>query len=200
MVRLLPMDEEVAAVWGAHRRAPTVLWYRSIAPPPCANLTRGLRDRARGSSVSPPIPAHSGGLSMQGRKTRFAALAAVAIAYALTALPVSADEYFGRIQVSSNRRNYHGHGCPIELIFVGNINFAPGHKGFSMNYSWERSDGAKGPVQVVHVQPGQKMLVVREPWKLGKPGEVYDASVTLHVNTGNTHLREASPRVHVQCK
>ena len=43
-------------------------------------------------------------------------------------------------------------------------------------------------------------MVVRDTWRLGAPGKHYDASVTLFVNSGNTHLNEGSPSVSVTCK
>jgi len=55
--------------------------------------------------------------------------------------------------------------------FTGNINLnSPHPKGFSFNYYWVRSDGAKGPVNVVRPSPSQNMLVVKEPWTLAPPG------------------------------
>jgi hypothetical protein len=99
-----------------------------------------------------------------------------------------------------NRHEYRGRGCPVEVIYTGTINFAPHHHGFVFNYSFDRSDGARGQTHVVHVQPGQRSMVVREPWRLGGRGHEYDAAVTLHVNSGNTHLRESSPTVHIECR
>jgi len=73
-------------------------------------------------------------------------------------------------------------------------------KGFSFNYYWVRSDGAKGPVNVVRPSPSQNMLVVKEPWTLGAAGQHYDLSVKLFVNSGNTHLEQTSQVVSVTCK
>jgi hypothetical protein len=105
---------------------------------------------------------------------------------------------FGPIRVAANRSQYTGKQCPVEIIYTGNINLAP-HNGLVFNYHWERSDGAKSPVQVMHPAPNQRMVVVREPWRLGAPGHTYDAGVTLYVNSGNTHLSEPSRIVHVRC-
>jgi hypothetical protein len=109
-----------------------------------------------------------------------------------------ADGPFGSVHVNVNRHEYKGH-CPVEVLFTGTINFEHPHpRGFAMNYHWERSDGAKGPVQVVHPNPEQRNLVVREPWHIG--GGHHDLSATLFVNSGNTHIRETSQNVHVECR
>jgi hypothetical protein len=134
---------------------------------------------------------------MKSNKAR-TAFAVVAFAAAAAAIPSAAEELFGPIRVAVNRHEYRGQ-CPANLVFTGTINFHQRHHGFSFNYSWERSDGARSEVHVVHVQPGQRSLVVREPWRLGGRGQHYDVSTTLHVNSGNTHLRESSPSVRVEC-
>jgi hypothetical protein len=130
---------------------------------------------------------------------RRAALAALALAATLPAIP-SMAEPFGPVHVAVNRHEYHGRGCPIEVLFTGTINFTMPHpKGFSMSYFWERSDGAKSEVHDVRPGPNQRSLVVRDPWKLGGPGFHRDVHATLHVNSGNTHIQERSPQVLVDC-
>ena len=128
---------------------------------------------------------------------RRAVFAALAVAATLPAIPSFADP-FGPIHVAVNRHEYHGRDCPVEVLFTGTINFSMPHpRGFSMSYFWERSDGAKSRVEVVHPGPNQRSLVVREPWRVGGHHEV---SATLHVNSGNTHLREGSPVVRIDCR
>ena len=113
----------------------------------------------------------------------------------------SGENPFGPIHVATNRARYEGKGCPIEILYTATLNFAMPHpKGFSFNYHWERSDGAKGPEQVVRPGAGQRSVVLREKWKAGAPGQHFDASVRLFVNSGNTHLSEGSPVVAVTCK
>lgn len=111
-----------------------------------------------------------------------------------------AQEPFGPIRVAANRSKYAG-ACPVEVIFTGNINLNTPHpQGFVFNYYWVRSDGAKGPVNVVRPSPGQHMLIVKQPWSVGAPGRHYDLSVTLFVNSGNTHLQQSSQVVSVSCR
>jgi len=113
---------------------------------------------------------------------------------------VLAQDLFGPIRIGANRSKYVG-ACPVEVVFTGNINLnSPHPRGFSFKYYWVRSDGAKGPVNVVRPSPTQRMLIVKEPWTLGVAGRHYDLSVKLFVNSGNTHLEQTSQVVSVTCK
>jgi hypothetical protein len=133
------------------------------------------------------------------RTFRAAATTAILVATAFTAFPAAAQ--FGGIHVAANRHEYIGRGCPVEVIFTGSINLEMPHpKGFVFNYHWERSDGAKSAVKVVHPAPGERTVVVRENWRVGARGSSHDVSAVLHVNSGNTHLTEGSPTVHVECR
>ena len=117
---------------------------------------------------------------------------------ALGALPAAAQ--FQNIHVAVNRHEYVGRGCPVEIVFTGSINLEPHPRGLVFNYHWERSDGAKGPVHVMRPGPGERHIVVRDKWRVGGRGRNHDVSQTLHVNSGNTHLTESSPSVHVECR
>jgi len=111
-----------------------------------------------------------------------------------------AADLFGPILIGANRSKYVG-PCPVSVVLTGNINLnSPHPKGFTFTYHWARSDGAKGPVNVVKPSPGQNMLVVKEPWTVGAAGQHHDLSVTLFVNSGNTHLEQTSQVVSVTCK
>ncbi len=108
---------------------------------------------------------------------------------------------FGPIAISAYRSSYNGAGCPIEIIYTATINFWMLHPhGFIFNYRWERSDGAKGAVQVVRPSPNQRAIVVRETWRFGTPGQQYKASATLVLNSGNTHVSVRSPVLTVVCR
>jgi hypothetical protein len=123
---------------------------------------------------------------------------------AATALTIShaalANDLLGSIRIGASRSRYVG-ACPVDVVFTGNINLNTPHaKGASFNYYWTRSDGAKGPVNVVRPGPGQHMVIVKEPWTLSGPGRRQDVSVKLFVNSGNTHLEQTSQVVSVTCK
>lgn len=114
--------------------------------------------------------------------------------------PVSAADVFGPIRIGANRSRYVG-ACPVEVVFTGNINLIPPHpQGLAFNYHWERSDRAKGPVNVIRPPANQNLFVIKEPWRLGAPGQHYDISVKLFVNSGNTHLEQTSQTVSITCK
>jgi hypothetical protein len=123
------------------------------------------------------------------------------LAFAASGSAYAEDNPFGPIHVAANRSQYAGGGCPIQIVYTATINFVMPHpKGLAFNYHWERSDGAKSPVQVVKPSANQRSMVVRDTWRLGAKGQHYDASVTFFVNSGNTHLSEGSPSVSVTCK
>lgn len=111
-----------------------------------------------------------------------------------------AEGPFGHVHVAANRGEYVGNHCPITVIYSATINFEPHRRGLSFNYHWERSDGAKGPVRVVRVSPGERSMLVRESWRLGRRGQEHDATATLYINSGDVHERHMSPTVHVVCR
>jgi len=127
-------------------------------------------------------------------------LLVVVAAFGVSRAARAEENPFGAIRIGANRSRYIG-ACPVDIVYTANINLnSPHPAGLAFNYYWVRSDGAKGPVTVVHPKPNQRMLVVREPWRLGAAGQHYDVSETLFVNSGNTHLQQASPVVSVTCK
>ena len=126
-------------------------------------------------------------------------LLAVAAAFGMAHWALAAD-LFGPIRIGANRSKYVG-ACPVEVIFTGNINLnSPHPQGFVFNYHWERSDGAKGPVNVVRPSSAQNMVVVKDAWTLGAAGQHYEVSVKLFVNSGETHLEQTSQVVPLTCK
>src|SRR5450432_303015 len=122
-----------------------------------------------------------------------------ALAFSINLPSHAAGGPFGPIHVATNRSAYNGGGCPVEIVFTATVNFVMPHAALVFNHHWERSDGAKTAVQVVHVAPDERSMVIHETWRLGAPGNHVDASMTLFVNSGNTHLSEASKTVSVTC-
>jgi hypothetical protein len=110
-----------------------------------------------------------------------------------------ADGPFAGIHTGANRAKYSGTGCPINIVYTATINLHP-HKGLAFNYHWERSDGAKGAVHTVRPGQGENSIVVRDTWRLGAPGQHYDVSETIFVNSGNTHESYPTPVVDVTCR
>ena len=119
----------------------------------------------------------------------------------LSQVAAAEESPFGPIHVAANRSQYNGSGCPIEIVYTATINFVMPHpKGLVFNYHWQRSDGAQGPERVVKPSQGQRSLVLHDKWRLGGKGQQYNASETLFLNSGNTHLSESSPTVSVTCR
>jgi len=78
--------------------------------------------------------------------------------------------------------------CPASIEFIGTIFM---NDQATVSYRWERSDGATGPVQTVHVANPRQVAVVR--WQLSRPvGEVFQGAETLHVlSPGDFHSNPA---------
>ena len=112
-------------------------------------------------------------------------------------LATYADEAIGSVTVTANKTSYTGK-CPTTIKFTGKIevNKFP----MSLNYHWERSDGAKTAVKVVHVKKGTKTLTVVDTWKLGAAGKHVDGWVKLIVNSGNTHITSDPANFTLDCK
>lgn len=125
---------------------------------------------------------------------------AVIAALVCLSLPAwAAADPFGQIRVSAEPSRYVG-PCPAHIAFTGSVELYSPPEGFTFNYHWERSDGARGPLRVVRVRPDQRFMHFRETWDLGAPGANYDLYETLLVASGNTHLSYRSPVVRVSCR
>jgi hypothetical protein len=114
-------------------------------------------------------------------------------------LSYASEGPFGPIHVAINRSAYDGR-CPVEIVFTATVNFVVPHGDLVFNYHWERSDGGKTAMQVVHVPRDERSMVIHEKWLLGAPAHHYDASIILFVNSGNTHLTEPSKTIGVTCR
>ena len=123
-------------------------------------------------------------------------LSAAAILFCFASGSFGAGEpLIGDVTASANYDSWGGK-CPKLFVFTGQI--TANAKG-SLNYHWERSDGAKGPSKAVHVKPGQT-LKVHDSWKLGESGTKMTISETLVVGSGNQHLRVKSQDIAIECK
>ena len=117
----------------------------------------------------------------------------------LSSAAALADGPFAGVLTAANRAKYSGTGCPISIVYSATIKLAP-HNGLAFNYHWERSDGAKGPTHVVRPGRDEYSVVVRDTWRLGAPGQHYDVSETIHINSRNTHEQYSTPVVNVTCR
>jgi hypothetical protein len=111
-----------------------------------------------------------------------------------------ADGPFANVHMAANRAQYHGSGCPIDIVYTANVNLHPHPGNMVFNYHWSRSDGANGPEHVVKVPTNQTHYVFKETWHLGGHGQRIEASETIHLNSGNTHEQFMTPVVEVVCR
>lgn len=128
-------------------------------------------------------------------KARIVSLSLVAVLVLSCLASTVAAQGIGGVTVKASPESYNG-PCPARIRFTGVIEVQ--RYPMSLNYHWERSDGAKGPVKVFHVNKGTRTITTVEMWQLSTPGR-QQVSATLHVNSGNEHL-SSSARVHVNCR
>ncbi len=103
----------------------------------------------------------------------------------------------GNVSVEAHPSSYTGR-APARLRFIARIELAGAR---TFNYHWIRSDGAKGPVQVVQVRdPHQRMITVVDNWQLGAPGQRLEVWETIQVNCGNQHITSGRATVSVSCR
>jgi hypothetical protein len=100
------------------------------------------------------------------------------------ALSALVAQGIGTVSVDAHPSSYTGR-APAHLRFVAHIELAGAR---TFNYQWERSDGAKGPVKVVQVNPNQRAMTAVDTWQLGAPGQKMEVWEKIHVNCGNQHL------------
>jgi len=113
------------------------------------------------------------------------------------ALPALMAQGIGAVSVEPHPASYTGR-APARLRFVARVELE-GAKTF--NYSWERSDGAKSPVKVVHVtNPRQRSMTFTENWQLGAPGQRKEVWQRIHVNCGNQHVSSDRAMVSIDCR
>jgi hypothetical protein len=111
----------------------------------------------------------------------------------------AADEpTIGEVTVVANPQSYSG-PCPARVRFTGTI--AVLRPPMTFNYHWERSDGAKGPIRVVHVRNASaRTVTVVDSWQLGTPGQRLRVWEKLVVNCGNTHITTSPAEATISCR
>lgn len=103
----------------------------------------------------------------------------------------------GNVSAEVRPGSYTGR-APARLRFIAHIELEGAR---TFNYHWERSDGAKGPVQVVQVKnPRQRMITVSDSWQLGAPGQHMEVWERIQVNCGNQHVTSGSATAVISCR
>ena len=102
------------------------------------------------------------------------------------------------VNVVANYQDYTG-PCPAKLVFTATVNV--GQLPISFNFQWERSDGAKSKLKVMHVPQGHPGTVtIVEEWQLGASGKQATVSEKLRVRCGNLDITSAPAVVVVNCR
>jgi len=128
-------------------------------------------------------------------KARVLSLCLVAVFVLSCLASTAAAQGIGGVTVKASPDTYNG-PCPAKIRFTGVIEVL--HRPMTLNYHWERSDGAKGPVKVFHVTGNTRTITTVEMWQLNTPGRE-QITATLHVNSGNDHL-SSSATVRATCR
>jgi hypothetical protein len=71
----------------------------------------------------------------------------------------------------------------------------------TLNYQWQRSDGAKGPLRVMRVpNASTRVLTIIEHWQLGAPGKQMQVWEQLRVRSGKTDITSAPATATINCR
>jgi hypothetical protein len=129
---------------------------------------------------------------------------------ALLALPVMAawsggpapkvaqQSPFGDVTLTVTPTRYVGK-CPVRLHFFGKVSVTVHPMVF--NYTFERSDGAKGELKVIRVtNPNAQIIGVHDWWQLGGPGQHIQVWEKVHVASGNTRIESNQADADITCK
>lgn len=102
------------------------------------------------------------------------------------------------VTVVANPQAYKG-PCPGKLKFTGTMYVS--RYPMTLNYQWERSDGAKGPVRVVHIPNAKtRSITVVDYWQVGASGQHLQVWERLRVRTGNTDITSSPATVTISCR
>lgn len=126
----------------------------------------------------------------------FALAAAVAWLVPIAALPLAAaaqQRTVTRVGIVAKPRSYTGH-CPTTLEFIATIHVSHPAR---VEYVWERSDGGRGPRQVIDIHSAGQG--VTDSWTLGGNGQDRTVWVRLHV-LAPTGISSPEARVHIRCR
>ena len=133
---------------------------------------------------------------IQRRIVTFGLLVGLCVIAAFTAHV--AGQGIGDVRVTASPQHYTG-PCPGHIRFTARI--VVEHYPMALNYQWERSDGAKGPVKVVKVpSAATKTITTVDTWQVGtrcERGEVWEK---LRVRSGNADITSDQATATVTCR
>jgi hypothetical protein len=116
----------------------------------------------------------------------------------VASLVVTLSADVGDVTVTAKPESFAGQ-CPATIKFTGTIQVLS--YPMSFNYHWERSDGVKGEVRVVHVPNAKtRTVTVVDYWRVGSKGKNLEVWEKLHVNCGNTHIVGGPASSSINCQ
>jgi len=123
---------------------------------------------------------------------------AVVLALAFCSAEGLMAQGIGAVTVSAIGHTYRG-PCPAHLQFRGRIVIEK--YPLTLNYVWERSDGAKSTTKVLKVpNASTRTMTVVDAWSFGKSGQIADVWVSLRVRSGNADVTSDHATIHVECR
>jgi hypothetical protein len=124
-------------------------------------------------------------------------LATLSVVLILTAsIPLLWAQGISGVRVVASAQNYRG-PCPAKIRFTGTIRINKGP--MTLNYQWERSDGAKGEVMVRRVSnPNARTVTVVDTWELSATHK--EVWVKLRVRCGNEDVTSEPAHVTINCR
>ncbi|MGA2384733.1 MAG: hypothetical protein ABSG61_15015 [Gemmatimonadales bacterium] len=118
---------------------------------------------------------------------------------ALAAIPAPAPQSpFGEVTLTATPSKYEG-TCPVRIHFAGKVGVTAHPMVF--NYVFERSDGAKSELKMIHVtNPNAHVIGVGEDWRVGAAGQHLQLWMKLRVASGNTRIESNQADVEITCR
>ena len=105
---------------------------------------------------------------------------------------------FGEVTLTATPSRYEG-TCPVRVHFAGKVGVTVHPMVF--NYHFERSDGAKGEVKMIHVtNPNAQTIGVHDWWQLGAAGQHLQIWEKLYVASGNTRIESNQAGAEINCR
>jgi len=105
---------------------------------------------------------------------------------------------FGDVTLTATPSKYKGN-CPVRIHFAGRVGVTVHPMVF--NYQFERSDGAKGELKVIHVtNPNAQIIGVHDWWQIGAAGQHVQVWEKLRVASGNTRIESSQADVDITCR
>jgi hypothetical protein len=128
-------------------------------------------------------------------RTRIALVAALSAALALPPLLAFAQVHtVTRVGAVAKPKSYRG-PCPATIEFIGTIHVS--RYPVRVEYQWERSDGGKGPREMVEIDSAGRGVTDR--WTLGAGHDRMNVWERLHV-LAPTGISSPPAHAHLDCR